>query len=361
MIGVARTGSGFGGLARYLAAGKRGDEHERVAWIEAHNLMETDPERAARLMRATAEQNPRVTKPVYHLSVSFAPEDRVGPAEMRRVADRLLRDLGLGEHQALVIAHRDTPHQHLHLMINRVHPETGRAWHTGHDYARIERLLRSLERDLGIKRVPGRHSPASEHDRPSRLTETRGERRQRQRTGTDPWSARVRKQLVGEFEAARSWAELEDRLRRRGLRLRPRGRGLVVTDGRRSVKASRIHRSASAHRLAERFGMSYSEYRAARRELVAVARELRRLHPEHQATTPRPGADHPRARGAGRPARKTPPTWSSRASRAAQARAVRAALRLGLQGLSFVLRPGPLKAVRIALALARTVQRERGR
>ena len=64
MIGVVRSGKGFGGLARYLATGARGDQHARAAWTEAYNLMETDPERAARLMQATAAQNPRVTKPV---------------------------------------------------------------------------------------------------------------------------------------------------------------------------------------------------------------------------------------------------------------------------------------------------------
>jgi hypothetical protein len=154
---IAQTSSGraFGGLIRYLLHGRSGEEHSRVAWTMQRNLALDDPERAAFLMRATASQNHRVEQPVYHLIVSFDPSDRPSPETVRQVVDRLLDELRLKEHQALIVAHRDRAHPPLHMVINRVHPETGRAWDRWHDHTIAERALRTLERQLGLREVDG--------------------------------------------------------------------------------------------------------------------------------------------------------------------------------------------------------------
>ncbi|HET9581575.1 MAG TPA: relaxase/mobilization nuclease domain-containing protein [Gemmatimonadota bacterium] len=71
---------------------------------------------------APAAQSNRVQRPVYHIALSFDPEKEVDRETMIRVADRLLADLELTEHQALIVAHGDTRHAHVHLMVNRVPP-----------------------------------------------------------------------------------------------------------------------------------------------------------------------------------------------------------------------------------------------
>ena len=168
MIGKVIRGRGFGGLARYLELGRNGNDPDRVDWIEARNLPTNDPQTASLLMRATAAQSDRVQKPVYHIALSFDPDDAVDRATMLRVADRLLRDLGLQEHQALIVAHGDTRHAHLHIMVNRVHPQTYRAWDPKHDFAQIERSLREQERDLALRAVPGHHYRLDGHEQPDR-------------------------------------------------------------------------------------------------------------------------------------------------------------------------------------------------
>ncbi len=117
-------------------------------------------------MRATAGQNVRVKEPVYHLALSFDPGDAVDRAAMERVADRVLETLGLQEHQVLIVAHADREHAHMHLMVNRVHPETGKVWSRWQDYPAIQRVLREEEEVLGLRRVPGRFAEraASERD-----------------------------------------------------------------------------------------------------------------------------------------------------------------------------------------------------
>jgi hypothetical protein len=218
MIATTSSGRRFAALARYLLRGRSGEETERVAWTAGRNLGLDDPELAAVLMQATADQNPRVEVPVYHLTINFDPNDPVTPAEMQAVADRVLADLGLAEHQALMVAHQDRAHPHIHIMVNRVHPETAVAWELWQDRPRIERTLRELERELGLREVAGRlyQLDGQEPPEPARLTS--GERRQAERTGQPAFPDRVRAHLP-ELRAACSWAELEETLAAHGLRL----------------------------------------------------------------------------------------------------------------------------------------------
>ena len=190
----------------------------------------------------------RVTGPVYHLTISFDPNDLVTPAQMQAVADRVLSDLGLAEHQALLVAHQDRSHPHVHIMVNRVHPETGVAWDRWQDQPQIQRTLRQLERELGLREVAGRLYKLDGQEPPERAPLTNGERRQAERTGDPAFPDRVRAHLP-ELRAARSWSELENALAAHGLRLERKGQGLVITDGTYQVKASRVARDLSLRRL----------------------------------------------------------------------------------------------------------------
>lgn len=62
--------------------------------------------------------------------------------------------------QAFVVGHDDTANRHLHIAINRVHPDTGVAWSTSHDYIRLEQSMALQSEAYGYKPVPGRHTDA---------------------------------------------------------------------------------------------------------------------------------------------------------------------------------------------------------
>lgn len=120
-------GTGFGGLQQYLLHGRKGAAPDRSVWVSTRHLPGGDLEQTAAIMRSTANRSLRVEKPVYHLSVSMAPGERLERADLERVAERLLGDLGLDQHQVLTAEHADGAQQHIHLMVNRVHPETAKA------------------------------------------------------------------------------------------------------------------------------------------------------------------------------------------------------------------------------------------
>lgn len=259
MVGKVSVGSSFSGLASYLTKGGE----DRVAWTEPRYLIGTDPKQIAEEMQATASGSSRVQKPVYHLSISFDQADRPSREQMQQVADGLLKDLGLDGHQAYLVAHGDKDHSHLHIMVNRVHPETRTAWSTRYDYARIEGSLRRLENELGLRRVPGHHARNPGERAPNREQSRKtGEIRRERQTGEKPFCEVVRSKVGQDLREAKSWGELTRRLGQHSIKVEWREQGMVFADGQRYAKASAVDREASRFRLEQRFGQTLAAYRA---------------------------------------------------------------------------------------------------
>lgn len=64
-------------------------------------------------------------RPVLHLTLSWHPTEHPTRSEMMQAAIESLAWLDLSEHQAIVVAHNDEPHPHVHIVVNTVHPVSG--------------------------------------------------------------------------------------------------------------------------------------------------------------------------------------------------------------------------------------------
>ncbi len=161
-------GRSFAGVAAYCLHDapepddRRPRTSERVGWADTRNLATFRPERAARLMAATARAAPdlkrlsggapggrKLAKPVLHYSLSWAQDETPDKREMSRAVDRSLEALGLEGHEALIVAHEDTRHPHVHVIANRVDPETGKAATLGNSKLRLSRWAEGYEREQG--------------------------------------------------------------------------------------------------------------------------------------------------------------------------------------------------------------------
>lgn len=194
---VAATGTSFKGAAQYYLHDKRqAGEAERltnarVAWTETRNLVADDPEIAWRIMAATSKDQARIkaqagvkatgaqsAQHVYTYSLSWHPDEagRLTREDMVRAADETLKVLGADKHQALIVAHRDTAHPHVHVILNRVSPDDGRllslrddrkklsAWALAHERERGRIFCE--ERERRAAREP-KHAQANDNARPA--------------------------------------------------------------------------------------------------------------------------------------------------------------------------------------------------
>jgi hypothetical protein len=138
MVVVETTGKSFKGLAAYLLHDKEQSESaERVAWTHTENLWTDDPAQAVKAMQYTGlhqkeirelagENRGKTANQInYHLVMSWTEGETPSKKHMIEEARSLLAAQGLQEHEALMVAHIDTPRPHLHIMVNIIHPENG--------------------------------------------------------------------------------------------------------------------------------------------------------------------------------------------------------------------------------------------
>ncbi|MFC3170460.1 relaxase/mobilization nuclease domain-containing protein, partial [Paracoccus fontiphilus] len=78
--------------------------------------------------------------PVFAFSLAWHPSEAEGldRAEMTRAADHALKVLALDHLQAVIIAHHDTAHPHVHVVVNRIDPTNGKA--TSIDGVKVKKL-----------------------------------------------------------------------------------------------------------------------------------------------------------------------------------------------------------------------------
>ena len=250
---ASRSNNGFRQLARYI----RGRSAKpRATWFLAANLpgvtRAKDLELACRLVEAMNAQNTRAgSDRTYHLVISLHPEDRSLEAkELRRVVENLVESLGFSDHQYIAARHNDKDHEHVHVAINKIHPETFRIHSPAWDHRKLFTAGRALEAELGL--TPLRSRTRDREKVPQRAADCEAHH------GIDSFARWARNRLRPALEAGelRSWEELHLVCARLGVVLRPHGNGLVFEDVERGVrvKASFVGREFSKSRLCQRFG-----------------------------------------------------------------------------------------------------------
>lgn len=153
---VSQQGVSFKGAGLYYLHDKQANTKDRVGYTETLNLPTSDPEKAMKVMAWVAshqreirevavareaekagfsyedfvrENNPYRGRPmektVYAYSLSWHPSQDIRPEEMAKAAKQTLSVLGLENHQAVLVQHTDEPHPHMHVIVNKVNPETG--------------------------------------------------------------------------------------------------------------------------------------------------------------------------------------------------------------------------------------------
>jgi hypothetical protein len=214
--------------------------------------MTGDVELACRLVEAVQAQNTRAGKArTYHLVISLHPKDRsLDRRELRRVVEHLVDVLGFSEHQYITARHNDKDHEHIHVAINKIHPETFRMHSPAWDHQKLFTAGRVLEMELGL--TPLRTVARERENLPERAADCEAHQ------GIDSFARWARKTLAPALRATelRSWDDLHSVSGRYGVVVRLHGNGLVFEDAEQGirVKASCVGRNFSKARLCKQLG-----------------------------------------------------------------------------------------------------------
>lgn len=193
IIKLLSSGKSFAGLGAYLCHDPKAQTANRVAWTYtlncAHDLVPSALDeflwtyRDAELLKQDAGirgGGRPLEKPVKHLSLNWAPDENPSREQMIAATEDFLKYMKWQEHQALLVAHDDKEHHHVHVMLNRVNPTTGMALDDGFEKKRAQDWALEYERSHGKIYCEERLKPVEEREpsptRPEWLAQKNTER-----------------------------------------------------------------------------------------------------------------------------------------------------------------------------------------
>jgi hypothetical protein len=86
---------------------------------------------------------------VFSYSLAWHTEQQPDTATMQTAAHATLAVLGLTEHEAVIVAHGDTDHAHVHVIVNLVHPEKGTIANLSYTQRRLQAWASEYEKAHG--------------------------------------------------------------------------------------------------------------------------------------------------------------------------------------------------------------------
>ena len=235
-----KGGAGFAQLGAYVLNANMGDDPaswtrlnacilnagqggEKVAWSRVSNCQSDDPGWAVKEILATQARNTRSRSDKnYHLVVSFPEGEKPTRVQMEDIEDTICAAIGFGEHQRVSAVHQNTDNWHLHVAINKVHPQTFRNIEPWYDHYRLQECCAELEIRHGLIRT--NHTPE-----PVQRRRGRGGDFEAHRGGASflRWIREQARPALLESCERGSWQELHKAAARHGLEIKSRGAGLA--------------------------------------------------------------------------------------------------------------------------------------
>ncbi len=299
VISLKKSGPTRGGFSEVVKYIQRDDKESKAKGLDPIpaadmglvNLyldLEDKEERkwVAEIMNSTASQSVRIRKnPAYHVSLSWPEGEHPNRNQCDQAVNHVMKSLGLDECEAIWALHRDTDNDHLHLVVNTIHPELGKkAGPPRFDYAILHKACREIEIEQGwshdngawvvTEQQPGeteimRRREAhklgiwNEQDN-TKSPITQPAARAEKNQGADSFQTWVSGAPAADLKQALnrpgvSWADVHETLARHGVVIQPKGSGMIVSttldDGRvLTAKASQLGRWSTKAALEKKLG-----------------------------------------------------------------------------------------------------------
>lgn len=189
---------------------------------------------------------------VYHLIVSFPPGERPGVKEIEEMEDALVSSIGLQDHQRVSAIHTNTDCLHLHIAINKVHPETYSLAVMSNDRPKLMSQCKELEIKYGLEQTH-----ADRAIMPDGTEIKGGAKNFESKTGQMSLQRWAQENAAADLLQAESWPDLHTAAAKHGLFIKKQGAGLVlgtIDNPKLRVKASTVSRELSIKKLQDKLG-----------------------------------------------------------------------------------------------------------
>ena len=261
--------SRIGSLLDYIEADGRADA-QKAEYIGASGNFYSDSQQGQRAeMVALAIEATRSKDPVDHWLLSWKEGEQPTQAQCNEAVEILKQHLGMSsDHLAVFALHRNTENYHLHVVLNRVHPDTLRVEDKGWCIDKAHKAIAEIIHAQGWEAERNARYLA---DRNGQVTRASGVREPQPRS-----KARDHENATGEKSCeriamekaapillnAQSWAQVHEGLAQVNMRYERKGSGAMLWVGDQPLKASCIGREFSRSRMEERLGEFQPDSRA---------------------------------------------------------------------------------------------------
>lgn len=145
MVGKQVKGRRFCGVLNYVLNPEKG-------MLIGSNMDGLTARELAREFAESRKLNPDLKRPVYYVSLSLPPGERLNDFQWNQIADRYLDAMGFKLSQFVVARHTDTDHDHVHIIASRIGLDA-KTVSDSQDYKRSEEAIREIEREYGLTEV----------------------------------------------------------------------------------------------------------------------------------------------------------------------------------------------------------------
>lgn len=233
MIGKITVGKSFRAILNYCLNDKVQELNQELvmkdrAEVLLYNKCFGNSQELVEQFNDMRQLNPKVSKPVLHITLSLDPADRLAKNKLMEISEHCAKDMGFENNQYLAIAHRDTKHQHLHIIANRIGFDK-RTVSDSHSYKKIANYCRKMEQKYELKKVLSPKKYLSQEQRNIPRLDQRKER--------------LRENIKQALQQCKHYSQFEQRITEKGYQI-TKGRGISFTDEKKvKVKGSELNYS----------------------------------------------------------------------------------------------------------------------
>lgn len=197
MIGKIMKAASFSRCVHYVT----GKEEARI--LASDGVLLTSTQDIIDSFEFQRQMNPRISKPVGHIALSFLPEDKdkLTDGMMTKIAREYMELMGIKDTQFLLVRHFDNGNPHCHLVYNRINNE-GKTITDQNDFRRNEQVTKLLKRKYGLTFSKGKGRTKTERLR-----------------GTEKTKYEIYRIVLNTLAQSASWKEFVGHLREEGVEM----------------------------------------------------------------------------------------------------------------------------------------------